>query len=902
MASCPLYKRLKTNGTSFYAFPGAAEDISAAYQNQNYKMYFSKYILLNLPKQNTESGSGVNSKPVYWDFDNAFKRSNQSTPATSYQDQLVESLRNYVANFEVTMKESRLNNTEYYYDNTVLDTPTEKIFWKWCKSLNLLQLETANNGDEYFGNLTEFERKNLNDDSYLPEILWKEREVAPYNAIRFYEYNNSTLEIEFDGTTNFRIGDVIELSGYSDITLILLLGGVTASSVRVIDVIDQDSQNGQRIVTDLDWAGNGEFESTSTAPIAIAKLVYHKLVQYIGEVNGINNVQEANRSYTEVYAHIPDHTGQTPDILFRTKADQNYKPNLAFPILPSQYQPEIVGAELFSNPIVNAPQNYPGNYYGQFDTEDFTYELSIGDSIRRSGDYYGVSGDLNNPVFDGSMVDGIGVDFDPAHYVKMNIIGRELTNFDQFNALEVNNQPPQDFEFNSILWFYTVEDLNGNVSNNLYGISILDNPDNNTNPDEVYEGNGLRIPLYPKLAANNNQDGTSYAFSLNLSFNIINENPQDTYNPEAINSLFSFNLFNEAMRRLGSINESFLNIISEQNKVEEDVANMKQLLYTQTDLNVINNRISNLENLLRLYSTNQIVDSDSVSVSLDTTLRPPRLTLNTKDTSYDQVLEVYTNNLYNTTGIIPYTVTLPTNKNFLLHVINNDLTDFTLPSNQKLSIIIDTDLSFKQSLDIIIDADDNATQNKQLEIYIKYKFGSETSTPVETKLIETLDLPIYYNTTTQLPNSAKRWKDVNFQVDLDRPLQLNTGSVLEVPIQGNSLLVYNSFKVGDVFQFGDFTIGTSSQVDFSGQYKIRSLNSSNGYIYLDVSNNSTLINYGASSSLPLQFNGTASDPDYILSNIPHLKLNKGFKFRVTRITESLQTEIKERYLIQRVMY
>jgi hypothetical protein len=901
MASCPLYKSLKKNGTSFYAFPGAAEDISAAYQNQNYKMYFSKYILLNFPKQNTEPGSEVDSKPVYWDFDNAFKRSNQSTPATSYQDQMVESLRNYVANFEVAMKESRLNNTEYYYDNTVLDTPTEKIFWKWCKSLNLFQLETANNGDEYFGNLTEFERRNLNDDNYLPEILWREREVISYNAIKFYEspgYILDNLEIEFDGKTNFRIGDVIEFSGYTDIILIGLLGGVTASSVRVVDVIEPDSDNGQRIVTDLFWSAYGEFPPTpSTSPVATAKLVYNKLVQYIGEVNGINNVQEANRSYTEVYAHIPDHTGQTPDILFRTKSDTNYKPNLAFPILPSQYQPEIVGAELFSNPIVNTPQNYPGNYYGQFDTEDFTYELSIGDSIRRSGDYYGVSGDLNNPVFDGSMVDGIGVDFDPAHYVKMNIIGRELTNFDQFNALEVNNQPPKDFEFNAILWFYTVEDLNGNVANNLYGISILDNPDNNTNPDEV----GLKIPVYPKLAANDNQDGTSYAFSLNLSFNIINENPQDTYNPEAINSLFSFNLFNDAMRRLGAINESFINIISEQNKVEEDIANMKQLLYTQTDLNVINNRISNLENLLRLYSTNQIVDSDSVSVSLDTTLRPPRLTLNTKDTSYEQVLEVFTNNLYNTTGIIPYTVTIPTNKNFLLHVTNNDLTDFTLPSNQKLSIIIDDDLSFKQSIDIIIDADETATQNKQLEIYIKYKFGTETSTPVETKLIETIDLPIYYNTTTQLPNSAKRWKDVNFQIDLDRPLNLNTGSSLEVPIKGNNLLVYNSFKIGDVFQLADFTIGTSSQIDFSGQYKIRSLNNSDSYINLDVSNNSTLINYGASSpGLPLQFNATASN--YLLSNVPHLKLNKGVKFKVTRIAESLQTEIKERYLIQREMY
>jgi hypothetical protein len=100
----PLYKFLKTNGTSFYAFPGAAEDISAAYQNQSYKMYFSKFVLLNFPKQNLEPGSEANAKPVYWDFDNSFIRSIQSTPATSYKDQLVESLRNYVANFEVTMR------------------------------------------------------------------------------------------------------------------------------------------------------------------------------------------------------------------------------------------------------------------------------------------------------------------------------------------------------------------------------------------------------------------------------------------------------------------------------------------------------------------------------------------------------------------------------------------------------------------------------------------------------------------------------------------------------------------------------------------------------------------------------------------------------------------------------
>lgn len=904
MISCPLYKRLKTNGTSFYAFPGAAEDISAAYQNQNYKMYFSKYVLLNLPKQNTTVGSNKNT--VQWDFENTanlgygFERSNFSTPATTYQDQLVESLRNYVANQEVTIKESRLNNTEYYYDNTVLSTPTEKIFWKWCKKLNLVDFEPANNGDEYFGNLSEFERGNLNDDEYFPEILWKEREVIEWETVSFYEsgvsgYTNK-LEIEFQGTTNFRVGDNIEFINLTNGTLVSLYGA-SGSRATVDYIIPPTSTEGQKIVTDLNYTYGSQSETGS------AKLVYNKIVQYIGEVNGINNVQEANRSYTEVYAHIPDHTGKTPDILFRTKYDVNYKPNMSFPVLPSQYQQEIIGAANdgilnFSSPIVNTPANYPGNYYGQFDTVDFTYETSTGDSIRRSGEYFGISGDINTPIIDGSTIDGITIDFNTDHYVKMNIIGREVTNFDQFNALEVNNQPPADFDFNTILWYYNVEDINGNVSTNLYGVSFVDNPDNNPVVSDI----SLRIPTFKKLAANDNQDGTSYAFSLNLSFNIINDNPQDTYNPQAINSLFSFNLYNEAMRRLGNVNQSFLTIISSQSELEKSVDNMRGLLYSQTDFQTINSKIQNLENLLKLYSTMQITDSESISVDLDNTIRPPRLSLRSKDATYNVIYDILTTDMYNINGAIPYVASVPENKNFLVYVENNDINNNILPNNDKLTIIIDKDLYFKQSVDIIIDSLPSATQNKQLEVFINYKLGSQNSIPVETKIIDTTDLPIYYNSNTQLPNTAKYLNRINFDIDLNKSLQLNTGGILEVPIDANYNLVYNSFNKGDTLILNDFIIGTSSQTNFSGQYTIDSVGLTSSYIYLNVNSNSSLINYGASSStitngsLPLPFN---SSNTYLLSNKPYLTLNKGTKYKITRISESDGTSIDERYLIEK---
>jgi hypothetical protein len=210
----PLYKYLKENGTSFYAFPGAAEDISAAYQNSNYKMYFSKYVLLDFPKQDLTDPGLTSSEYKYWDFA-SFSSISAIQPQT-FGEQVIESLRNYVANQEITIRESRLNNTEYYYDTNALETPAEKIFYKWCKSLGLISFEPALPKDEYFDNLSEFERNNLTDDSYFREYLWKERDQNPYTIKSIegsitYE-TRQVLQMTVNGISNFRPGDIIQIS------------------------------------------------------------------------------------------------------------------------------------------------------------------------------------------------------------------------------------------------------------------------------------------------------------------------------------------------------------------------------------------------------------------------------------------------------------------------------------------------------------------------------------------------------------------------------------------------------------------------------------------------------------------------------------------------------------------
>jgi hypothetical protein len=891
MASTPLYKSLKANGTSFYAFPGSVEDISAAYQNSNYKMYFSKYVLLNLPKQNLVSGTLSN--PVYFDFENSFKRSNIATPATNFNDGIIESLRNYVANHETVLRESRLNNTKYYYDTNALETATEKIFFKWCKKLNLIDFEPAIPDDEYFSQLSDFKSFSPNEDDYFPEFLWKEREVIAFEAVEFRETDDllypNKLEVVFAATTNFRVGDVVNFYGteYQDILDVFEPLGydtVNGLNAKILAINPATATEGQTIIFDIIFTTT---VADSGATLCLVELVYHRLIQYIGEVNGVSNVQEANRAYTEVYAHIPDHTGKTPDILFRTMTDVNYKTNMSFPILPSQYQPEILGAELFNSPIVSNPQNYPGSFYGQFDTPDYTYETSTGDALRRSGDYFGVSGDINNPVIETSGIDGISLDFDISHYVKMNIPRRTITNFDQFNAQSTNNEPPKDFEFNAILWYYTVDNGAGILRTNLYGISFLDNPDNNVIDNEVR----LRFPTYKKLVTNGVQDGTSYAFSLNLNFNILNENATETYNPEAINSLFSMNLFNQAMSRLASANDSFLKLIADNTAIRGELSDIRGLIYTQTDINTINSRINNLDNLLRLYSKIQIVDSDSIIANFQPG-NPPSIQLQSIDPTYDAVFNIFTNQMYNALGPIPFIVNPPLNKTFLVQLTNNDEVELTLPNEQKLLMTIQRDLAIGQTMEMIIKPDKASTQNKKLDIYLNSNY---TGTETQVLLLGNIDLPISYNEIQEVQNSSYLWNDFNFNIDYNGDIVLLDDNKIWIPLQENYLLVNNSIKEGEVLKLNNFFVGTASVYDFSGQYIVDGpISSTSSTIQIDVSSNSFISSYGASQSLPFYIHSGASYS--LLSNNPYFSLNKGKKIKLTRVSDSIV--LTDRYNIE----
>ena len=884
MANTPLYSYLKQNGTSFYAFPGGGDDLSSVYQNINKQMYFSKFMLLNLPKQNLVNGT--NSNPIHFDFYNNFIEYNGAQPATNFNDQFVESLRNYVANMETTMRTSLIGSSTDFYDTTNLHTPTERIFWKWLKELNIISFEPADTGTQYFSNLPEFSSNLPSDQEYLPEILWTERTTSPFKVtIIAGESINATyvisVTIKPDLNCYLRIGDLINFKGFTSPTII---GGVQINTLNstnaTINAIVNNHDGTYKITTNISVNSPG----SEKLGLGTITLVYDRVIQYIGEIQGVNNVQQANGSYTEVYANIPDYVGQIPDVLFRTTYDNNYLPGYSYPILPSQYQAEIVGAEIFSNPIVSSPQNYPGSYYGQFDTVDYTYTTENGDSLRRTGDYFGINGNINESTLTYN-IDGISFDFDPTHYTKMNIIGQEITSFEMFSGLIFDNIPPQDFEFNAILWFYDVEDNNGNLATNLYGISLIDNPENNTKTDET----NLRFPLLNKLCTTDNQDGTSYAFSLNLNFSILNDNVQDLANPDAINSLFSFSLFNNAMTQLSQTNDAFIKIVNDNAIIQQELSNLKQLIYTNTSLKTINNNIAYLQKLIQLYQYNQIIDSDTIYVTSDTSTNPPSITLNTQDPLYSQINNINTTSLYNNSDLVVSDINVPNGRSFLINITNDDTLNNQINNNQNLGILISSDLRYGQKFDLIIDSNLTSSQNKKLDLMINYVDSSNNI--VTDYLIKNIDLPVYYNSFKNSQNSANLFNKFNFTIDYNNII-LTPDNKLKIGIIGSSNILSNSINKGDYLVLNDFVVGSASNIiDYSGQYFVIDPVSSN-YIILDVSTNSDLVNSVYKTNNEYNFSS-------VLYTLPYITYNKGLKYTITRIDSTNTSSLSSRYLIEK---
>jgi len=754
--STPLYKRLKARGTSFYAFPSAASDLNLANYNDFYNLNFTKFALLNIPRKEVlgDPIDGVlDLIPKSDTGENAFycDDPNKDIP-TTLSEQLVESLRNYVANYDTSLHESRINSNTDFYNIAERQTPTEHIFWKWCRKLNLIDFEPGVHKVDWDKNLSDFDNPNkstIENTDYFRKYLWKEREVIYYQTTHIEESDddhktsdgiNRTPKFTIPGVAKFKVGDKVILETDDSLDKITFIDTVInlgePNNVLYVE-FDSDFTYIWLDVFCQGDIGRRELKATSI------HLKYHRLIEYIGEINQITNIQTASRVGQEVTAYIPHQAGRTPTILFGIRNNTNYYPNLEIPILADEIQTEIVGAETLNSPIRTNPQDYPGSHFGQFDTNDNTYLCSNGDAIRYQGDYYGVMLTENTGLseeeyiekltdFNSDNIDGVFLDVDRTHYYKMYMPNLESKNFDEFSSVSIEGMAPCDFDFNAILWYYELLEQTENGVNsyvNLYGIEFLNNPDND---DDNF---GNLITPYHKLVTNGSHDGLSYMFNLNLHYNIDNDVEPLTYDPSTIYNMFGFDMYNEMMRRYYQVNENFVNIIQEFVRINLDLQDMKSLIYSQTSMDELKSRMRNMEVLLQLYSNRQLTDSDTAKISVDNSGTYPTLKINVVGVEYDEIKNINLLTAYNynsSNAGASYTISLSYTNKMLLNLINDN---HSIPEGD-IIILLDGEPRNKQKLDIIIKPE-YAQYAQRLTVNMNYKYNN---TVIESTLFQ-VDLP-----------------------------------------------------------------------------------------------------------------------------------------------------------------
>jgi hypothetical protein len=769
----PLLKSLK-NGTTMYVLPSVAEDKNYENQNNNYKMQISHFALVNFPRE-------VVGKTL--DFDLEFIQNGTSVKPALFKDRLVESLRNYVANHSTVIRNSKINSNEFYYDTNVLDTVDEKIFWKWCKKLGVIDFEVANPVQEFFGNDPKYNDNGpVGNTDHYREYLWRERGIITYDisanagSIAFSATGTTVpvvlptltagmqrVTLTLTASTTLKPGDYILINRPNlDFPLhynatpsqpltqsrLLIVGLKTTSTTNDTIIVEIDTT---KTITD--------FGTTSTINLYSD---YKRFVQLVGEIAGINNVQHPDRAYTEVQANVSYQHGQMPYTLFNIKNDNNYKPNSVFPILPSEIQLEIQGGETPTNPILTNPTGYPGDIWAQFDTSGFQYQSQTGNIIKRNGLYYGNNAVSNSsptllyPDFDGSTIDGIALNLNINDYAEAVSYTFPINSFGEFCATSFNNEAPKDFEFNAILWYYTLEDVSGNTlstATNLYGIEFLDTPDNDT---DLLNLN--KIPSNKKWVSNGYQDGNSYTWSLDLNFALDSDVEPPSFDPDKVYSLFGMELYYEAMTRLNYFNDQVTNLFNSNLDLRNTINDLQGLVYTQQSLESIRARMDNLENLLNIYSTLQIGISSTIEPLLDTSVTPPVIRLNSVDKQYGYVYnynikDMYTEfinvNSFTEFSRIEKTIPVQSGKDFLVVVNNNDYADPTVQYDPgvlmpEMSLVLNNDLDYKQKIDIIVQTkSENVTNgkpiwNKKLNLYMNYSDGITTNKI----LLKHLDLPV----------------------------------------------------------------------------------------------------------------------------------------------------------------
>ena len=195
----PLVRIPQPMGGTMYAFASSARDMTRAFNSSDLNFEFSKYALLDLPDF-TDSVNGSN----VIDFETNLKQpSGQAYVAGMPNVDFAQTFQNYVLNLE----ELLLKDDDY--DPILLQSDSEKIFFKWLSSLGAIDFITADSNQTLLGDYTEKVNGVLASENYNRVVKYLgtidvENDVA-YQGNTYHEvYINVPTSVGYTPTVLFK--------------------------------------------------------------------------------------------------------------------------------------------------------------------------------------------------------------------------------------------------------------------------------------------------------------------------------------------------------------------------------------------------------------------------------------------------------------------------------------------------------------------------------------------------------------------------------------------------------------------------------------------------------------------------------------------------------------------------
>lgn len=292
---------------------------------------------------------------------------------------------------------------------------------------------------------------------------------------------------------------------------------------------------------------------------------YSRVVQYIGNIDVSNDKNYQGNVYNEIFVNVPSSVGYTPNILFKS----------------SDYNTTATG--------YNITQNEINGRSGQTHPDPKINLESIGDNS------------TGNISIDPADQYNYGIEWNPEIYAKI-VNDAELNNFLDYS------KRGGDFRFNAILVYYDIYSKSNiaNKSTNLYGIIILDNWKNDPGTTGWY------IPELTKYKPNDvtGLNGNAFALKLNVKFNTSLDNVGVENNINDF-STFSMDIFLDTTTSLENAARLLVDANNSYAKISKRIEELENLLLTSVEQNNLNERMSNLEDVVEKASLNY-ADSSSI--------------------------------------------------------------------------------------------------------------------------------------------------------------------------------------------------------------------------------------------------------------------------------------------------